>query len=564
MQRVAWCRGTRQAGHANAGVLRSAERIGGVERAVGAGQNGVVAVHNRLHFGRGVGHVGVDGRAVQSAVDGGQVARGATGDAGHCCRNVVGHGEGHPPVFSIGVVVLSRSADLEQGRAHSAQHAVHQALELTLGVYGVGVGQGLDGRLHSGQVGRGDARDVQGLQVGQGGGGCAHGAHVSHDVLGRVGHGLQLGHAVHIAHVALVHRAAEQAQGSAYSRRARGQACHAHGGKHVARQSGVTVGPTIGVGQDGFVAVHNGLHLECGVGLGIADGGAVQGAVDGGQVGGVYTGHARSSVSGRTDGAVGGITRCGNVVERCVLDGGQRRGDDVVDDICHQRLQFKASIDARVGGEFEGVLNGGQVGGSHIGVAQEQVQVLRAGADAGAGVGGQLHDAGSGIGQGLHLGCGVHGGLAGPVGHIVQQLQGGAVCGHARHARHANGKVLRGRDRRAAASAVCTAQDGVEGVHDGLHFGQGVGARAVNGGAVERAVDRGEVVIGVYTGDACRRVAGGGQGGGGVVGLSGRSNGVERGFTEHGVDQGLQLELRIHCRWGAHGLDGRLHCGQLG
>ena len=103
-----------------------------------------------------------------------------------------------------------------------------------------------------------------------------------------------------------------------------------------------------------------------------------------------------------------------------------------------------------------------------------------------------------GIGQDLQFGYGVHSGSGFAVDDIAQQSSSGRV-----HPRHAQSREFVGADSVCciAIGAVGGGQNFVVRVHNGLHFGHTVGGGAVNGCAVEGAVDLIKVV-GIHAGDA--------------------------------------------------------------
>ena len=155
---------------------------------VGFGQDAVVGVDDGLHFGGGVGTITVVGVAqgvvapllvVDGAVDGGQVASRDAGDA------------------RVGVVVGRRragagfcvSGNVVDGCGVRANCARHQGLRADQGVELGGVVGRHQRRLHGGQVVGGHPADAQALQLAQAG-------VAVHDVLHRVGQGLQFGDAV--------------------------------------------------------------------------------------------------------------------------------------------------------------------------------------------------------------------------------------------------------------------------------------------------------------------------------------------------------------------------------
>ena len=151
-------------------------------------------------------------------------------------------------------------------------------------------------------------------------------------------------------------------------------------------------------------------------------------------------------------------------------------------------MQFAHAVHgaAVVCGGHDGGTHSAQVVVGHAGDAQ--LFKLCFGEDAG-GSGGQGrsgHDGRHGIGQGLHFGHLVHIGGGQRIDAVAQQIGFGRAVDTA----HADGGVvvLGGVGRRCGVGVV---EDGVEAVHDGLHFGCGVGLRAGDVCVVQSVVDGG-------------------------------------------------------------------------
>ena len=158
------------------------------------------------------------------------------------------------------------------------------------------------------------------------------------------------------------------------------------------------------------------------------------------------------------------------------------------------------------------------------------------------------HDGGDGVGQGLHLGHGVHVGADFAADHIAQEgfFDAGGDTGHA------DGGVLRCRGvcTRVWGGPVGFGQNSVVGIDDGLHFNAGIGEFTIDGGAGQRVLNGGEVV-GIDAGDGggremveCRAGARGGD----------QTRGV-------GFGKGADHIQRVAGRIGCCGDDG-LHFGQ--
>ena len=156
--------GAADSGNANGVVLCAGEQCcGGCRVTVGAGQDGFVGVHDGLHRTRGVGLRAGDKRAVQCAVDGGNIA---CVHSNHprcgisCCGQTAGSG----------IVGLGCGADGVEGCSNYGVRycRIHHGLQLSLGVHtGSVVGGSSNGRLHGGQVGIGDAGDAHRQQINQ-------------------------------------------------------------------------------------------------------------------------------------------------------------------------------------------------------------------------------------------------------------------------------------------------------------------------------------------------------------------------------------------------------------
>ena len=507
------------AGHTDGGVV-GLRRMGGVVgHAIGIAQNGVVAVHDGLHFGSGIGLGAGDVCVVQGAVDRGQVLSGHTGHAQGFVLGCAGAG-------GAGGVGLRRGFDGGQSVDGVAHHRLHAAQGVELrGVRGSG-----QGRLQGAEVGRGHAADAQRFELRLCGVTGHHGLH-------SVGQGLHLGHGVHIGQRFGVDHIAEQGDflGAVH-------AIDADGSVVGLRRVGGVVGHAIGVAEDGVVAVHDGLHFGCGVGLCAGDVCVVQGAVDGGQVLGGHTRHAERVVlrGGRAGGA-------GGVGLRRGFDGGQG-----VEGLGHHGLHTAEGV------EFDSVnsssqcgLHAAEVGGGHANDAQCHELPL-----GGVAVHHGLH----GVGQGLHFGHAVHIGAAFGVDHIAEQ---GDFLGGVQTV-HADGGVV-GLGRVGLSRVVGVADDGVEAVHDGLHFGRSVGLGAGDVCVVQGAVDGGQIGradAGHAHGEVLRIARG--RGGGGVAlrgGFDG-GQGVD-GVAHHSLHTGLRVEVR-----GVVGLGGGrergLHGAQVG
>ena len=172
----------------------------GAGLAIGAGQNGVIGIHNGLHFIRGVCGNAVDQRAVKRAVDGGQVGSADTRDTGGLVHADVGRSGG-------GTVILRGNADGVQRWIDCSHRCSHDGLQLVSGIQRAVGGRGLDGGQDGGQVEGRNAGNAQCVQVGHGDGrglgiaatGCVN------DMVGRVGQVLHLGFCRHSSLEAAVH-----------------------------------------------------------------------------------------------------------------------------------------------------------------------------------------------------------------------------------------------------------------------------------------------------------------------------------------------------------------------
>ena len=314
------------------------------------------------------------------------------------------------------------------------------------------------------------------------------------------------------------------------------------------RGVGGVVGGAIGVGQDGLEAVHDGLHFGRCVGLCAGDVGIVERVVDRGLVLRCHTGHTQCFVLRHAGGGGRG---------RVALRGSFNRSQGS-DGLGHHGLQTRQGV------EFDGIhrcgqggLHAAQVGAGHAGDAQ----------------GGQLRFAGvavhhglHGVGQCLQLRHGVHVGSVLAVDHIAQQAD---FFGHV-HTAHTDGGVVRlRRVGGVVGRAIGVGQDGVEAVHDGLHFGRCVGLCTRDVGIVERVVDRGQVAstdAGHAHGVVLRCVGDGGRGGVVLCGRFDGGQGVD-GLGHHGLQTRLGIELGgIHrsSQSGLHGAQvGRGHAADV-
>ena len=138
--------------HAGCGIGR---------HAVGFTQNRVVGIDNGLHLRRRVGQAGINARAVECAVDGGQVDAGHTADAGCAILRGVG-------ADGAGAVVLGRIADGSQGCGVTIHGLVDQVLQFSLRGYrnAIRIGGGQGGQ-HSRQVVCGDGTGAANCSVRQ-------------------------------------------------------------------------------------------------------------------------------------------------------------------------------------------------------------------------------------------------------------------------------------------------------------------------------------------------------------------------------------------------------------
>ena len=280
----------------------------------------------------------------------------------------------------------------------------------------------------------------------------------------------------------------------------------------------------IGAGQDGFVAVHNGLHPGGGVGQCTIDRGAVQCSVDGCQVVGCYTAHSGCRVH-----AQGGGSGCGAIGlgrSRNGVQGGTQTAQGGV----HHALQFGLGIHICVRGNCaKGKEHGRLTEKIDACYAQRSQIGCAQGLGLGSGAASGCHHISGCSRHALDLSLGAHGGGATGVNGTVQQCESGTGRRHTNNARDPDGAVLLAGERCSGvlATAVSTGQNGVEGVHNGLHFGCGVSQGTRDGDAVECAIDGGKVGAG-DTGDAGRRVDRGGQSSGAcIVGVGRCLDGVQ-------------------------------------
>ena len=214
----------------------------------------------------------------------------------------------------------------------------------------------------------------------------------------------------------------------------------------------------------------------------------------------------------------------GRVVLGGVSDGAQGAGVAVAR-VGHHALQGSQRVDcaAAVVGGGNGRLNRGQVVWGDAGDAY-RLQLRERGRRATGRAG---HDGLHRIGQGLDVFDAGHGRAALDVDHVAQQ----ALLDRRVDAGHANGGVLRqGGLGVVVVQAVGALHDGGVGVDHGLQVGERGNGCAVNGGAVERAVDHlGRwLVAAAHAGDASIGV-GAQLDGTGAVGLGRGLEGVEGG-----------------------------------
>ena len=176
-------------------------------------------------------------------------------------------------------------------------------------------------------------------------------------------------------------------------------------------------------------------------------------------------------------------------------DGGQGC-DCVVNGRCHNGLQLTLGVYSRV---RRGGANGGyhsrQVIGSHPGNANGIQICQRHRSDVSRATSGGSNHTRRRVSHGLQFGHSVHCSRSAGINCAVQQVKCIAWGGNTRHTSHANGGVLRARQRGAGVGrrAISAGQHGVVGVDDGLHLARRVSGCAVDCSAVERAIDGGQV-----------------------------------------------------------------------
>ena len=289
-------------------------------------------------------------------------------------------------------------------------------------------------------------------------------------------------------------------------------------------------GRAVGFAKNSVVGVDDGLHLCGRGGVGTVHRCAVERFVDGGQVTGVDAAHTGCGVL-RGVGAGG----AGGVVFGSSTDGGHGlvvATDSLVD----EGFEFGLRGNRRaIGvGRSQGGQHGGQVvrsddaGATGSASMRERVDLRISGRSLalGTGVG---HGGSGGVGQALQLGDAVDRVSCFGVNHVAQQSLRGV--GHAGYAYggvviDAGGGVCR---TRVARLTIGSGQDGAVAVDDVLQLGGRVSACAIDGAAVERAVD-GCQVAAVDTAHASGQVLRhAGTGVGGRVVLCGGLNGVDGG-----------------------------------
>ena len=197
----------------------------------------------------------------------------------------------------------------------------------------------------------------------------------------------------------------------------------------------------------------------------------VQRTADGRQIVGIHTHHTQRGVLGSA-----GAAACGAVVFCCCFDGIECRR------LIDHGLQARQGVElCGIGGRQQCRLHGAQVARGHARHAQQFK----------LGLGGcAIHDRLHRIGQGLHFGHRVHIARRLAVDHVAQQAH---FFGRV-HPVHANGcVVLLGGVRRRRVVGI--AQDGVEAVHNRLHFGCRVCSRTVDGRAGQCVLDGVQIVV---------------------------------------------------------------------
>ncbi len=168
-------------------------------------------------------------------------------------------------------------------------------------------------------------------------------------------------------------------------------------------------------------------------------------------------------------------------------------------------------------------------------------------------------------GQGVEFSHAVHAGGGLCTQAVVEQGQTGGVARNGPQA-HTNGLVVGHSGvvgRAVGGNAIGFGQDAVVGIDQGLHLGRGVGQRAGDGGAGQRALNGGQVGA-VHAGHARLGKGGGGRCCAAIV-LCVAADGAQRcgvGVGGGGDDR-LQVAQAVHLA-GAGCSNGLLHHGQVG
>ena len=465
----------------------------------------------------------------------------------------------HSGVGDSGVVIFRSRLDGGQRALVGSGGGVNDALQ---GAERIGTGAavrlGNDGIEHGAQVVTGDTRQADQGQVGRGQRrvGCAAGS-CGLDGVGNAGERVDLGDGVYTGRGLRTHDVVEQGQVFGVG----GCGADVRADEGVQRWCGVAGGVgirqvAVGFGQHRVVGVDDGLQFGGAVGFDAVHSQAGQCVVDGMEVVGNHSRDACDHVVAQR-----GHCACGRIGQPCGV--GLCKGAEGVQGVgvasdgrVNQTLQFSFAGDGCAIGIAcrDGGQHGGQVVGGHgMGRTRAASQAVdltccRGSLPLGSGVGdGGRH----GVGQGLHRSNAVHIGHNFGSDHLAQQ---GGFGGRV-HPSHADSGVLGLGGIGGGGVSTRTigfAEDGGVGIHNGLHFGHGVGGCAVHAGAVECAVDGGQVGA-VHAVDAGFGIDGGvGGGGRGVVGLCSGLQGAERGVDHEGGGADLgDVGAQVACQVGA-------------